>query len=68
MTPTPEQIHVFRKVEKEAQYGNAVSEDDMTAQEQRTAHQLADMGWLTIEDGDFEITSEGQAAFADCGR
>ena len=46
MTPTPEQLHVFRMVEEEAQYGNAVHEDDMTAAEIRTARQLSDLGWL----------------------
>lgn len=67
MTPTPMQLDVFRKVEEEAAYGNAVPENDLTFDEYLTAKQLTELGYLTHEGGEFEITAEGQAAFADCG-
>lgn len=68
MTPTPEQIDVFRKVEEEAQYGSSVHDEELTSAEFLTALQLTGLGYLLRGHGDFEITAKGQAAFADCGR
>lgn len=66
--PTPEQIDVFRMVEEEAAYGNALADDQFTIRQSHVARELADLGYLDCLGDVFEITAEGQAAFADCGR
>lgn len=70
--PTPEQIDVFRRAEEEAEYGNPLFDADITGAQFDAAIELAGMGYLeaceTPHGYEFEITAEGQAAFADCGR
>ena len=67
-TPTPDEIDTFRVVEEEAAYGCSVHASEMRPENLTAARRLVELGYLSEEDNDFEITEAGSAAFADCGR
>lgn len=66
--PTSDQIDTFRAVEEEACFGNPMHISEMRPDNQKAARELAALGFLREDDGDFYITEEGCMAFCDVGR